>query len=124
MTARQIPGQLELILDVPALTEDQRADIATHIVTGWQAMGACRSAGNDTWFPDAGHAAKALAGCSTCPVRRSCLAAALVDDEEHGVWGGTTEIQRDMLRIDLAAGVPADLVLTGGGSLALGASAA
>lgn len=59
MTARQIPGQLELILDVPALTEDQRADIATHIVTGWQAMGACRSAGNDTWFPDAGHAAKA-----------------------------------------------------------------
>ena len=66
----------------------------------------------DEWFPvaeiaesrggksqrsrDAMRAARAL--CSGCPVANECLSYALVNDERHGVWGGTTPRQRlDML---------------------------
>lgn len=32
--------------------------------------------------------------CSGCPVTSRCLATALRNREEHGVWGGTTPKQR------------------------------
>lgn len=108
-TAVQVPGQLELRLDVPALTDDQRAELAVHVLLGWQAMGECRSVADDTWFPDSGQPelrAAAVSRCGFCPVRRSCLAYALSEGEDYGIWGGTTEIQRDALRLDLADGVP------------------
>ena len=44
-------------------------------------------------------------------MRRSCLAFALSEGEDYGVWGKTTEVQRDALRIDLANGVAVDDVL-------------
>ncbi|WTK91916.1 WhiB family transcriptional regulator [Kribbella sp. NBC_01510] len=70
-------------------------------------MGECRSVADDSCFPEPGQATAAAVGrCGFCPVRRSCLAAALANDEEFGVWGGTTEIQRDVIRTDIAAGVP------------------
>jgi hypothetical protein len=99
----QVPGQPELVFDVPTLTDDQRAELTAHVLDGWQGMGACRSTGDDTWFPEPGHATvTALDVCGFCPVRRSCLAYALADDEDYGVWGGTTEVQRDVLRQTLA----------------------
>jgi WhiB family redox-sensing transcriptional regulator len=107
MKVREIPGQLELVFDTPALTVDQRAEISAYIVPGWQGMGECRSVADDSCFPEPGQAtAAALDRCSFCPVRRSCLASALAGDEEYGVWGGTTESQRDVIRTDIAAGVP------------------
>jgi hypothetical protein len=107
MKVREIPGQLELVFDTPTLTLDQRAEISAYIVPGWQGMGECRSVADDSCFPEPGQAtAAALDRCSFCPVRRSCLASALAGDEEYGVWGGTTEIQRDVIRTDIAAGVP------------------
>lgn len=107
MKVREIPGQLELVFETPTLTVDQRAEIGAYIVAGWQAMGECRSVADDSCFPEPGQAtAAALDRCSFCPVRRSCLASALANDEEFGVWGGTTEIQRDVIRTDIAAGVP------------------
>lgn len=112
MTGRtpvQVPGQLELTFDVPDPTEDQRAELAAHVVDGWQAMGECRSIADDTWFPestDAEHRVAAVTRCSFCPVRRSCLAFALSEGEDYGIWGGTTDVQRDALRVDLADGVP------------------
>ena len=36
--------------------------------------------------------------CSACPVRLDCLQYALLYNEEFGVWGGTTEIDRKSLR--------------------------
>jgi WhiB family redox-sensing transcriptional regulator len=106
MKLHEIPGQLELVFEVPTLTNDQRAEIAAYVVPGWQGMGECRSVADDSCFPDPGQAtAAALDRCSFCPVRRSCLAASLAGDEEYGVWGGTTEIQRDVIREDIAAGV-------------------
>jgi WhiB family redox-sensing transcriptional regulator len=107
MNVREIPGQLELVFDTRAMTVDQHAEIGAYIVPGWQGMGECRSVADDSCFPEPGQAtAAALDRCSFCPVRRSCLASALAGDEEYGVWGGTTEIQRDVIRTDIAAGVP------------------
>ncbi|MET9275413.1 WhiB family transcriptional regulator, partial [Kribbella sp. NPDC003557] len=39
--------------------------------------------------------------CAICPVRRSCLASALLNDEQ-GVWGGTTDTDRDAITAKLA----------------------
>jgi hypothetical protein len=104
-----LPGQLELRLDIPELTDDQRAELAAHVLDGWQTMGECRSVADDTWFPDTAQTvlrATAVARCGFCPVRRSCLAYALSEGEDYGIWGGTTDVQRDALRVDLADGVP------------------
>lgn len=105
--ATTLPGQLELALDVPELTDDQRAECAAYVLPGWQGMGVCRSVADDTWFPEHGHTAtgQAVNLCADCPVRRSCLAHALAYDEDHGIWGGTTPVQRDVIRQDLAAGL-------------------
>ncbi len=109
MNRPQVPGQMELVFDVPELTTDLRAEVAAHVLPGWQAMGACRSIADDTWFPDddaTARKAAAIDRCSFCPVRRSCLAHALSAGEEYGVWGGTTELQRDVLVRDLVDGAP------------------
>lgn len=45
-----------------------------------------------------------------CPVRRSCLAAAL-SRHEHGVWAGTTEDDRRDLQQRLRRGEPVNEVL-------------
>ena len=36
--------------------------------------------------------------CSECPVREECLEHALDNNEEYGVWGGTTELERRALK--------------------------
>lgn len=57
--------------------------------TGWQRRAACKGE-PPRWFDaetDA-DAAKALAVCAGCPVRRECLAAAAADHVDSGVWGG------------------------------------
>lgn len=38
--------------------------------------------------------------CSTCPVLEQCIGYAL-HYESHGIWGGTTEAERDKLRREL-----------------------
>jgi WhiB family redox-sensing transcriptional regulator len=66
----------------------------------WRAMAACRSVDPDLFFPlsDIGpgleQAARAKAVCAGCPVRRQCLSFALLTQQGHGVWGGTTEQER------------------------------
>ncbi|GAB3916429.1 hypothetical protein GCM10029976_078280 [Kribbella albertanoniae] len=107
MNRRETPGQLELVFTPPELSDDVRAELAAHVVPGWEAMGECRSTGNDAWFPedaDTTGKAAALDRCGFCPVRRSCLAYALSTGEEYGVWGGTTEVQRHVLTWDLSDG--------------------
>jgi WhiB family redox-sensing transcriptional regulator len=42
-------------------------------------------------------AAPALSYCKVCPVREVCLAWAIQMGERYGVWGGTTEQQRNLL---------------------------
>lgn len=65
----------------------------------WRDEAACREVGLEPFFPDKGertaiHHAKAL--CARCPSRLACLEAGM--NERHGVWGGTTEQERRILR--------------------------
>lgn len=49
----------------------------------------CREADPDLWFADSpGELEQAKALCAGCPVRRTCLSAALDRAEPWGVWGG------------------------------------
>ena len=57
--------------------------------SGWQDRAACKSKPPE-WF-DAEtdeNAARALAVCAGCRVRRECFAAAAADRAASGVWGG------------------------------------
>ncbi|MCA1571972.1 MAG: WhiB family transcriptional regulator [Chloroflexi bacterium] len=63
--------------------------------------GACRGLDPAYFHPEKGdsrsvRAAKAV--CAGCPVREECLEFALVNVEQHGIWGGTTEQARRKLR--------------------------
>ncbi|HEX4126031.1 MAG TPA: WhiB family transcriptional regulator [Acidimicrobiales bacterium] len=36
--------------------------------------------------------------CESCPVRRECLEFALADESLTGLWGGTTDMERRLIR--------------------------
>ena len=62
----------------------------------WAAEAACRDMGPAVFFVERNSDAKAV--CAGCPVQAECLAYALTHNERHGVWGGTSERQRQKLR--------------------------
>jgi WhiB family redox-sensing transcriptional regulator len=65
----------------------------------WHADAACRGQGTQLWFPPSGKSAQSgKAVCAPCAAREACLAAALADPTLVGVWGGTSEKERDRLR--------------------------
>ncbi len=65
----------------------------------WMADGACRNRPDVTWFPDKGQpAGPAKAVClSECPCRAACLAYAM-ETGAVGIWGGTSDRERQALR--------------------------
>ena len=73
----------------------------------WRLFAACRDLNPDLFFPigTAGPAvtqvAKAKQACLTCPVRTPCLDWALRHCQDYGIWGGTTETERQALRAAL-----------------------
>jgi len=67
----------------------------------------CQNTDPDVWFSDRGiddiyntgattRIAKEF--CKRCPVRALCLEYALVNNEEHGVWGGLSTKERQQLK--------------------------
>ena len=62
----------------------------------WTVQAKCRGL-NDGLFPDAVDQKRAKLVCSGCPVRSECLAEALDNRIEWGVWGGMTERERRLL---------------------------
>jgi WhiB family transcriptional regulator, redox-sensing transcriptional regulator len=68
----------------------------------WWRSAACQEADPELFFPVAargpatGDIARAKAVCSSCRVRRQCLQYALATHQVHGVWGGTTEDERQL----------------------------
>ena len=61
----------------------------------WQDQAACYGIDPDTFFPTSEEeAGPALAFCSACDIRQTCLSWALKNGERYGVWGGLTEQQR------------------------------
>ena len=63
----------------------------------WSARAACRGADPDTLFVQGAAQNRAKAICMGCVVRTECLADALDNRVEFGVWGGMTERERRAL---------------------------
>jgi WhiB family transcriptional regulator, redox-sensing transcriptional regulator len=72
--------------------------------TNWRDDGACRDADPDLFFPigTTGNAIREIDEakriCSVCRVQIQCLAWALENGVTDGVWGGTTEDERRVIR--------------------------
>lgn len=67
-------------------------------------LGLCTQVDPAVFFPIKGgspRAAKAI--CARCPIAPACRQDALDDPSLEGVWGGTTEREREHLRRDGAA---------------------
>lgn len=70
----------------------------------WRLQASCRSVDPDLFFPvgstglalDQIDSAKQV--CQRCPVSGPCLEFALATNQDNGVWGGTSEDERRMLR--------------------------
>jgi WhiB family redox-sensing transcriptional regulator len=63
----------------------------------WVSKARCRSSDPDIFFVRGAAQRKAAAICRHCPVVAECLAYALGNQMEFGVWGGMTERQRQAL---------------------------
>jgi WhiB family redox-sensing transcriptional regulator len=63
----------------------------------WRVAARCRTDGADELFVVGALQRAAKAFCRTCPVRTECLAHALDERVEFGVWGGMTERERRAL---------------------------
>jgi hypothetical protein len=110
---RQVPGQLALPL-VAGLSRKSRASLVGRIKVGWQDEANCVGyLDHDDFYQDemAARRTDPKDICAFCPVVRSCLAAALVSDEQ-GIWGRTTEAERDAIREELAHGTDVDQALS------------
>jgi len=104
----------------PALIEAglhpvKAAALARRISPDWQQQASCAASPEpNAWFPGPrtplAELAVPLAICAACPVRRACLAAGLRGNE-HGIWGGTTEGERQTATEALNAGARVDAVL-------------
>ena len=67
----------------------------TNTQTTWRTLAACANTDTALFFdstPASVRRAKAL--CAACPVSLECARTAAANDEQHGVWGGATELER------------------------------
>ena len=80
---------------------------------GWKEQGVCATVEPEVWFSEGrtSRTRRALGLCEDCPVRRHCLAFALVFREEFGVWGGLAVSDRRPLEARLVNGEPLGEVL-------------
>ena len=75
----------------------------------WRHGSACKDTDPDLFFPvgSTGTAVEQIATaksiCDSCPVQLNCLSYALHTNQESGVWGGTTEDERRVIRRGIAA---------------------
>lgn len=64
----------------------------------WVEDAVCAQTDPEAYFPDGGSSAEGpKAVCFRCPVRRDCLAHAVENGEEEGVWGGFTSLERERM---------------------------
>lgn len=82
--------------------------------TAWMERAVCPQTDPETFYPEKGYSTRdGKAVCNSCPVRLQCLAYALSNDEEFGIWGGLTRPERKAFK---ATGRPveeADAYFTG-----------
>lgn len=113
MTRRAV--QLPLPPNVPPMPAGVRVELRSQIMPGWGEKAACASewVDPDWWFTPADDPSQTVARdvCGSCPVRRSCLAHALVVNEPDGIWGGFDESERAWMRLALAEGTTVSAIL-------------
>lgn len=72
----------------------------------WQLDAACRGNDRTIFYPPSvperredrdDREARAKAICGQCAVREECLRYALAQRDQHGIWGGLTELERRAL---------------------------
>ena len=63
----------------------------------WANVALCKMSAPDELFVRGAEQHKAKVVCGACPVRAECLAEALDNEIEWGVWGGLTERERRAL---------------------------
>ena len=78
-------------------TQSAPARPAAGWVSDWAALGACANEDPDALFVQGAAQQSAKIVCQTCPVIAECLADALENRTEFGVWGGMTERERRAL---------------------------
>ena len=66
-------------------------------IEDWSSRAACRTTDPDALFVQGAAQNRAKALCMGCVVRTECLADALDNEVEFGVWGGMTERERRAL---------------------------
>ena len=82
----------------------QSRSLELTIEDDWRQFAECRDTDPDLFFPvgttgpaiEQIEAAKAV--CRTCEVQSLCLEYALVTNQDSGIWGGTSEEERRVLR--------------------------
>ena len=76
---------------------------------GWRAEALCRDTDPELFFPIGTTGAalmqieQARAVCRQCPVQADCLDFALTTNQDSGIWGGTSEEERRVLRREFVA---------------------
>ena len=69
----------------------------------WRLAAACYSADPDLFFPVSStgrsldQVTQAKRICAGCPVQPECLAFALRTHQSHGIWGGLSEQERNLI---------------------------
>jgi WhiB family redox-sensing transcriptional regulator len=76
---------------------------------GWRSEALCRDTDPELFFPIGTTGAAlvqiehARAVCRQCPVQSDCLDFALSTNQDSGIWGGTSEEERRVLRREYVA---------------------
>jgi WhiB family transcriptional regulator, redox-sensing transcriptional regulator len=91
------PGRGSVPTVVGGKAENKGGRIHMGMITDWPSLAACRDEDPDALFVQGAEQNVAKRICRGCPVRYECLADALDNRIEFGVWGGMTERERRAL---------------------------
>jgi WhiB family transcriptional regulator, redox-sensing transcriptional regulator len=87
---------------------DQGPPIPPFSSPAWTVAAACKGHDPEKWFPGNGVSPEAKRICAGCEVREPCLDRALsLSCNPQGIWGGTSETEREPLRRARKRGVAA-----------------
>ncbi len=96
-------------------SEEVREELRALVEPRWQERAACATADPEAWFPEKGSVRQVTRICAACPVNRSCLAVAMLWDED-GTWAGTNPGERTkgyrLLRRGVSVAAVVELLLT------------
>jgi WhiB family redox-sensing transcriptional regulator len=80
-----------------AITDDWELGEMNVFRTDWRRRSRCGDGNAEVLFVQGAEQRKAKLLCAPCPVRTECLAEALDERVQFGVWGGMTERERRAL---------------------------